>query len=129
MPQRRPCCISVNAFKCKDIDKLFTSLNARGWKTGRFAKFEEKIRQLGSYGGGNHFGECEAVQIENDDRARRAASVTSLRTTSSARCSRASRNGAFPCPAETANWFTRRSAARKRTHTRTTWRSARTSRR
>jgi tRNA-splicing ligase RtcB len=46
---------------------------------GRFAKFEEKIRQLGSYGGGNHFGECEAVQIENNDRARRAAEVFGMR--------------------------------------------------
>ena len=45
---------------------------------GRFAKFEEKIRQLGSYGGGNHFGECEAVHIENTDRARRAAEVFGL---------------------------------------------------
>ena len=46
---------------------------------GRFPKFEEKIRQLGSYGGGNHFGECEAVQIENNDRARRAAEVFGMR--------------------------------------------------
>src|SRR5689334_8741586 len=37
---------------------------------GKFARFEEKIRQLGSYGGGNHFGECEAVQIADNDRAR-----------------------------------------------------------
>jgi tRNA-splicing ligase RtcB len=46
---------------------------------GRFAKFEEKIRQLGSYGGGNHFGECEAVQIANNERARRTAEVFGLR--------------------------------------------------
>ena len=25
--------------------------------TGKFSKFEDKVRQLGSYGGGNHFGE------------------------------------------------------------------------
>ena len=48
-------------------------------RAGRFAKFEEKIRQLGSYGGGNHFGECEAVQIENNDRAHRAAEVFGMR--------------------------------------------------
>jgi tRNA-splicing ligase RtcB len=47
--------------------------------TGRFAKFEDKVRQLGSYGGGNHFGECETVQVGTDDRARRAAEVFGLR--------------------------------------------------
>jgi len=46
---------------------------------GRFAKFEEKIRQLGSYGGGNHFGECEAVQVVDNPRARHAAEVFGLR--------------------------------------------------
>jgi len=46
---------------------------------GKFPKFEDKIRQLGSYGGGNHFGECEAVQISDNDRARRAAEVFGLR--------------------------------------------------
>jgi tRNA-splicing ligase RtcB len=30
---------------------------------GRFAAFAEKIAQLGSYGGGNHFGECEVVRL------------------------------------------------------------------
>lgn len=48
-------------------------------RAGRFAKFDEKIRQLGSYGGGNHFGECEAVQIGDNDRARRAAEVFGMR--------------------------------------------------
>jgi len=47
--------------------------------SGRFPKFEEKIRQLGSYGGGNHFGECETVQIADNDRARQAAEVFGLR--------------------------------------------------
>ena len=47
--------------------------------TGKFPKFEDKIRQLGSYGGGNHFGECEAVQIADNDRARRAAEAFGLR--------------------------------------------------
>lgn len=46
---------------------------------GKFAKFEEKVRQLGSYGGGNHFGECEAVQIAGNDRARRLAETFGLR--------------------------------------------------
>jgi tRNA-splicing ligase RtcB len=46
---------------------------------GKYTRFEEKIRQLGSYGGGNHFGECEAVQINDNDRARRTAEVFGLR--------------------------------------------------
>lgn len=45
---------------------------------GFFPKFAEKIRQLGSYGGGNHFGECEVVHLEADERARRAAEVFGL---------------------------------------------------
>ena len=36
-----------------------------------FPGFESKMRQLGSYGGGNHFGECEVVELA-DDAARRA---------------------------------------------------------
>jgi tRNA-splicing ligase RtcB len=34
---------------------------------GRFDKFEEKVRQLGSYGGGNHFGECEVVHVADGE--------------------------------------------------------------
>ena len=43
-----------------------------------FNKFTEKVQQLGSYGGGNHFGECEVVHVENNDRARAAADVFGL---------------------------------------------------
>ncbi len=32
-------------------------------RTGRFPKLGEKLRQLGSYGGGNHFGEAEIVRV------------------------------------------------------------------
>jgi tRNA-splicing ligase RtcB len=32
-------------------------------ESGRFAQFGDKVAQLGSYGGGNHFGECEVVRI------------------------------------------------------------------
>lgn len=47
---------------------------------GRIAKrFADTVRQLGSYGGGNHFGECEVVRLESTDRARRAAAVFGLR--------------------------------------------------
>ena len=48
-------------------------------KTGILPNFEEKVRQLGSYGGGNHFGECEAVELEDNDRAREAARVFGMR--------------------------------------------------
>jgi tRNA-splicing ligase RtcB len=40
--------------------------------------FADKITQLGSYGGGNHFGECEVVQIADHPRARKAAEVFGL---------------------------------------------------
>jgi len=43
-----------------------------------FYKFTDKMTQLGSYGGGNHFGECEVVQVEDNDRARQAAEVFGL---------------------------------------------------
>jgi tRNA-splicing ligase RtcB len=46
--------------------------------TGQMLKFDEKISQLGSYGGGNHFGECEIVRIVDNERARRAAEVFGL---------------------------------------------------
>ncbi|MEX0776917.1 MAG: RtcB family protein [Phycisphaeraceae bacterium] len=41
--------------------------------------FDDKMRQLGSYGGGNHFGECEIVTVADNDRARKAAEVFGLR--------------------------------------------------
>ena len=37
------------------------------------SNFTDKMGQLGSYGGGNHFGECEVVQIVDNDKARRTA--------------------------------------------------------
>jgi tRNA-splicing ligase RtcB len=40
---------------------------------GLMPKFEEKMRQAGSYGGGNHFGEAEAVEIEDTPQARETA--------------------------------------------------------
>jgi tRNA-splicing ligase RtcB len=40
-------------------------------RTNQFSNFLEKITQLGSYGGGNHFGECEIVHLLDNDRARR----------------------------------------------------------
>jgi len=46
---------------------------------GVLGKLDEKLAQLGSYGGGNHFGECEVVTVLDDPRARRAATVFGLR--------------------------------------------------
>ncbi len=44
-----------------------------------FRHFGEKVSQLGSYGGGNHFGECEIVHVSDNDRARDVASAFGLR--------------------------------------------------
>lgn len=44
-----------------------------------FRNYQEKIEQLGSYGGGNHFGECEAVQLAPGDRAKQTAETFGLR--------------------------------------------------
>ncbi len=43
-----------------------------------FERFADKVQQLGSYGGGNHFGECEAVEVADNDRARQTAEVFGL---------------------------------------------------
>jgi tRNA-splicing ligase RtcB len=53
-------------------DALAVRLEQLG-AAGRLAKFADKVRQLGSYGGGNHFGECEIVHVAGDERARHAA--------------------------------------------------------
>ncbi len=41
--------------------------------------FRVKMSQLGSYGGGNHFGECEIIEVDDNGRARAAAEVFGLR--------------------------------------------------
>ena len=41
--------------------------------------FDDKVRQLGSYGGGNHFGECEVVSIRDSDSMRSIASTFGLK--------------------------------------------------
>ena len=48
-------------------------------ETGQFPAFGNKVSQLGSYGGGNHFGECEVVKIDDDDRARTVAESFGLK--------------------------------------------------
>ncbi len=44
-----------------------------------FPAFENKMRQLGSYGGGNHFGECEVVELIDDPAMRATAEVFGLK--------------------------------------------------
>jgi tRNA-splicing ligase RtcB len=44
----------------------------------RLGDFEDKVRQLGSYGGGNHFGECEVVTVEDRADARATAAAFGL---------------------------------------------------
>lgn len=46
--------------------------------TGKLPRFAEKVAQLGSYGGGNHFGECEVVQAADNPRARTVAEAFGL---------------------------------------------------
>ena len=44
----------------------------------KYEQFGAKMRQLGSYGGGNHFGECEVVQVHDTERAKSAAAAFGL---------------------------------------------------
>lgn len=46
---------------------------------GVFSDLDGKLSQLGSYGGGNHFGECEIVHIVDTPRAKEVAAVFGLR--------------------------------------------------
>jgi tRNA-splicing ligase RtcB (3'-phosphate/5'-hydroxy nucleic acid ligase) len=48
--------------------------------SGAMPNFAEKIGQLGSYGGGNHFGECELVEVADAPRARETAATFGLRS-------------------------------------------------
>ena len=52
---------------------------ARHERQGSLRNLDDKLAQLGSYGGGNHFGECEVVRVGSDDRARRVADSFGLR--------------------------------------------------
>jgi tRNA-splicing ligase RtcB (3'-phosphate/5'-hydroxy nucleic acid ligase) len=47
--------------------------------TGRVKNFMDKIGQLGSYGGGNHFGECEITRIIDRPSARETADSFGLK--------------------------------------------------
>ena len=48
-------------------DSLYARLD-RLIQTDQFPAFANKIQQLGSYGGGNHFGECEVVHVDEQQR-------------------------------------------------------------
>lgn len=47
--------------------------------SGAIPNFAEKCEQLGSYGGGNHFGECEIVRVDHDERKQQIADRFGLR--------------------------------------------------
>ena len=74
------------ALRCEDSAHLghdgnVSTLNERLDKMrsfNGFAGFENKMMQLGSYGGGNHFGECEVVQLADDPAMRQTAEVFGL---------------------------------------------------
>lgn len=51
-------------------------------KSGALSKFDDQMRQLGSLGGGNHFGECNIVKIKDNDQARKCAEVFGLKDNS-----------------------------------------------
>jgi tRNA-splicing ligase RtcB len=42
------------------------------------SQFDEKMTQLGSYGGGNHFGECEIVLVSDEEPMRKTAEIFGL---------------------------------------------------
>ncbi|HEX2836724.1 MAG TPA: RtcB family protein [Phycisphaerales bacterium] len=76
------------AHRCEDsfhtghdgtADALRDRLDRTTAAPGHFDIFAGKMRQLGSYGGGNHFGECEIVRIQDNAKARATAEVFGLR--------------------------------------------------
>ncbi|HEY1922712.1 MAG TPA: RtcB family protein, partial [Tepidisphaeraceae bacterium] len=75
------------ASRCEDSfhvghDETPDALNLRLEKNlyrAQLTYFDSKIQQLGSYGGGNHFGECEVVSLADGDAARKTADVFGLR--------------------------------------------------
>jgi len=60
-------------------DALRARLDLLKNDTRTYERFPTKMRQLGSYGGGNHFGECEIVRVGESARARKTADVFGLR--------------------------------------------------
>ncbi|MCM2370473.1 RtcB family protein [Aporhodopirellula aestuarii] len=60
-------------------DTLAARLEWMGRDRDKLDRIESKYRQLGSYGGGNHFGEAEVVQVSQDPHARKIAEQIGLR--------------------------------------------------
>jgi tRNA-splicing ligase RtcB len=75
------------ASRCEDSfhlghDETADALNLRLEQLYRgpsLNQFDSKISQLGSYGGGNHFGECEIISVADNESARATAEVFGLR--------------------------------------------------
>ncbi len=75
------------ATRCEDSthhghDGTYDSLRSRLdfiLESGRVRNFADKVGQLGSYGGGNHFGECEIARVIDRPSAREKAEVFGLR--------------------------------------------------
>lgn len=75
------------ADRCEDAfhkghDGTAQSLQSRlDWlrNQGGMHNFADKVGQLGSYGGGNHFGECEVVELSPDEEARKIAATFGLK--------------------------------------------------
>ncbi|MGV3486376.1 MAG: RtcB family protein [Planctomycetaceae bacterium] len=61
------------------FDTLAARLERMGRDRDRRDRLETKYRQLGSYGGGNHFGEAEVVRFSQDPRNRSIAERFGLR--------------------------------------------------
>lgn len=71
------------ADRCEDAmhvghDDTSDALALRLGKLMPIHNFRAKMAQLGSYGGGNHFGECEVVEVGDDERSRRVAETFGL---------------------------------------------------
>ena len=60
------------------IDTLVARLEAK-IDRDRLRNFREKCSQLGSYGGGNHFGECEIVRVSEKPQMQEIAEVFGLK--------------------------------------------------
>lgn len=76
------------AHRCEDsfhmghdgsIDALLDRLDRTTVQPTQHQVFADKMRQTGSYGGGNHFGECEVVRVGESEKSRRCAEVFGLR--------------------------------------------------
>lgn len=61
-----------------DVDRLLNRLS-KLLRQKVITDFDAKCRQIGSYGGGNHFGECEVVRVKADPNSQSVAKAFGLR--------------------------------------------------